>query len=199
MTPSDPVTPVSAFDVTFSTSSLKRGVEPSSTPRVAAYPGTFDPPHNGHLDIYRQATWNFDKVIVVIAKNAGKEPFLDAVHRQEAWQRIIERPQDEVVIASPASAPITDVLHNLGAGSIVRGLRGPEDCAAERAFREFVQRVDPGSFEMVYYMCSSDLVDVSSTIIKQLLQLRRAGELIKNYVPHEVLGYIQERYLLPRA
>lgn len=173
-------------------------VKPQDTPRVAVYPGTFDPPHEGHLDIYRQATWNFDKVIIAIARNAGKVQLLDPRERQEAWQKIIERPQDEVVIATPATAPITDVVSNLGGDTIIRGLRGPEDMAAERAFREFVERTASGT-NIVYYMCARDLIDVSGTTVKQLAQLKRPGELLRSYLPWDVLQYILDRGLIPKS
>ncbi|MDW8371936.1 MAG: adenylyltransferase/cytidyltransferase family protein, partial [Geminicoccaceae bacterium] len=45
-----------------------------SRKRVAVYPGTFDPIHNGHLDVIRRATLLVDRLIVAVAINAGKDP-----------------------------------------------------------------------------------------------------------------------------
>ena len=42
--------------------------------RVGIYPGTFDPIHNGHLDIIRRATSLVDRLVIAVAVNAGKEP-----------------------------------------------------------------------------------------------------------------------------
>ena len=51
--------------------------------RVGVYPGTFDPIHNGHLDVIRRATLLVDRLIVAVAINAGKEPLFTLEERAE--------------------------------------------------------------------------------------------------------------------
>ena len=52
-----------------------------SKKRVAVYPGTFDPIHNGHLDVIRRATLLVDRLIVAVAINAGKDPLFSLEER----------------------------------------------------------------------------------------------------------------------
>ena len=56
--------------------------------RIAIYPGSFDPPTNGHLDIVRRATTLFDKVIVAVGNNLSKSGFLTIAEREEALRAI---------------------------------------------------------------------------------------------------------------
>ena len=53
------------------------------SPRVALYPGTFDPITNGHLDIIKRATRLVDHLIIAVARNAGKNPLLGVDERVE--------------------------------------------------------------------------------------------------------------------
>ncbi|MGH6928379.1 MAG: adenylyltransferase/cytidyltransferase family protein, partial [Dongiaceae bacterium] len=52
-------------------------------PRIAIYPGTFDPITNGHMDMIRRATRVADHLIVAVARNAGKNPLLAVDERLE--------------------------------------------------------------------------------------------------------------------
>lgn len=159
-------------------------------PKIAAYPGTFDPPHNGHENIYRQAQWFFDKIYIVIGRNGAKSGsyMLDPEERAEAWKQIIERPEDRVVIA-PDGEPITDTVTKLGCTEIIRGPRTSADFHSERAFREFVKRTEAG-IDLAYFMCDQEFCDVSGTVIKQLRYLDDAPRLIAPYVPTAVHGYM---------
>src|ERR671929_1974545 len=49
--------------------------------RIGVYPGTFDPIHNGHIDVIRRATVLVDRLIVAVAINAGKEPLFPLEER----------------------------------------------------------------------------------------------------------------------
>jgi len=67
--------------------------------RTGIYPGTFDPIHNGHLDVIRRATVLVDELIVGIAINAGKDPLFDVEERAA-----IAAPTREIGSSSPGTS-----------------------------------------------------------------------------------------------
>jgi pantetheine-phosphate adenylyltransferase len=98
--------------------------------RVGVYPGTFDPITNGHTDIILRATRLVDKLVVGVARNAGKGPIFSteervAIVREEiavldngAHDRIEVRPFDNLLMHFAMS---------VGAAVIIRGLRAVSD------------------------------------------------------------------------
>lgn len=57
-------------------------------PRVAVYTGTFDPVHNGHLDIIRRGSRLFDRVVVGVGQNPEKGPFFTSEERVELLRKV---------------------------------------------------------------------------------------------------------------
>ncbi|MBP5760702.1 MAG: adenylyltransferase/cytidyltransferase family protein, partial [Verrucomicrobia bacterium] len=64
---------------------------------IAVYPGSFDPIHNGHIDVIRRASRIFDKVIVTIANNESKSPCFTLTERKELVEKaMVDCPNVEV-------------------------------------------------------------------------------------------------------
>jgi len=59
-------------------------------PRIALYPGSFDPVTNGHLDVVRQAVILCDKLIVAIGVSPGKKPLFSTEERLEMARAVFE-------------------------------------------------------------------------------------------------------------
>ena len=157
---------------------------------IALFPGSFDPVTKAHADVYWQANRAFGYVVPVIASNPGKDKgLLSPSFRQEAWRSILGKTEPEPVIA-PAGASIVDLAHQLGARTIVRGLRGPEDFAAERAYREFIARNGPG-IDVAYFFTSSCCSDISSSAVRQILTLEGSDRMLTGYLDTAVIGYLR--------
>jgi pantetheine-phosphate adenylyltransferase len=91
----------------------------------AIYPGSFDPPTNGHLDIMRRASGIFDQLEVVIADNAQKRYMFNADERFEMITSMVaELPNVQVTIWKGL---IVDFAEKIGARVIVRGVRALSD------------------------------------------------------------------------
>ena len=93
--------------------------------RVAIYPGSFDPPTNGHLDIVERSSRLFDKVVVAVGRNLAKKTLFDADERialmQEAcrkWGNVEVRAFDGLQV---------DFAKQCGATFIIRGIRALSD------------------------------------------------------------------------
>jgi len=98
--------------------------------RVAVYPGSFDPITLGHVDVLRRALGVFDRVVVAVLVNPKKVPMLDidarvAVIRSGVGEALADR-ADRVDVR-PFAGLTVDACRELGARSIVRGLRAVSD------------------------------------------------------------------------
>ena len=94
--------------------------------RIAVCPGSFDPVTLGHLDIITRASKLFDKVIVLISRNAGKaQPSFTATERMLMIEAVTHD-LDNVVI-DILDGLLADYVRNVGAIAIVKGLRAVSD------------------------------------------------------------------------
>jgi pantetheine-phosphate adenylyltransferase len=157
---------------------------------ISLYPGSFDPVTLAHEDIYRQASDTLGTVIPVIASNPGKTGgLLSQSGRAEAWEMVLCSDDPSPVIL-PDGASIFSLAEQLGATTIVRGLRGPGDFEPERAYREFIKRNAP-RINVAYFVSSPAHADVSSTAVRQILTLSGSDHFLAGYLDTAVIGYLR--------
>jgi len=153
--------------------------------RVAIYPGSFDPPTLAHQEIRRQALEVFDRVPVIMGKNDGKsKTAFPPANRCRMWMAMGVEPEDYRI--GNSGECVVDWAQEFGASHVVRGIRGPEDLPAERAYRRFLMQASHGAVDVVYFMTPPDLADVSSSAVRQIFALRKKAAL---------LGWVDSRIL----
>jgi len=92
----------------------------------AVYPGSFDPLHNGHLDVIRRATRIFGRLTVAVLHNPGKrDQMFSAAERVEIIRQATEGMEN--VTADTFDGLLADYVRILGADVIVKGLRAISD------------------------------------------------------------------------
>src|SRR5262245_49395584 len=97
----------------------------SPTPRIAVYPGSFDPLTNGHVDIIERGTRIFDRVIVAVLVNAGKQPLFSVSERVELIRDTFkDEPKIEV---DTFDGLLVEYASRRGISVIVKGLRTVSD------------------------------------------------------------------------
>lgn len=134
----------------------------------AVCPGSFDPVTHGHLDIIARAAALFNEVVVVVLHNPSKQGFFSVAERID----LIEH----AIAASPRAAAITvesyadrllvDVCREVGAGVIVKGLRGPGDYSYETPMARMNAHMS--GVETVFLAADPRLEHVSSSLIREI-------------------------------
>jgi pantetheine-phosphate adenylyltransferase len=163
--------------------------------RVGIYPGTFDPIHNGHLDVIRRATALVDKLIVAVAINAGKDPLFDLEQRT----RMVEADINAIMAANAHNGALVEVRPfdtllvrfalQQGADVIIRGLRAVSDFEYEFQMAANNRRLCP-RIETVFLMASETNQFISSRFVKEIHGLE--GD-VSSFVSPHVLRRLEER------
>ena len=156
--------------------------------RTAIYPGTFDPVTSGHLDVLHRALTLFDRVIVAVAKNAGKKPVFTAEERARLFA---ENVKDLKNVEVEAFDGLTiDFARAHRATAIIRGLRAVSDFEFEFQMAQMNRHLD-NHVETVFLMTSHKHFFTSSTLIKQVAEFNAEG--IRNLVPDNVIEALRSK------
>lgn len=135
---------------------------------LAIYPGTFDPPTLGHLDIIERASKLFDTLIVAIGTNNSKKNTLTPQQRLTVLQEIVGHlPNVSVAIFEGL---LIEFAQEQGAKSIVRGLRAISDFEYEFQMA-MVNRRLTDKVDTVFLMTKWDYSYLSSSIVREVAQL----------------------------
>lgn len=147
---------------------------------IAIYPGTFDPVTYGHLDIVKRATKLFDKIIIGVAEDTGKNTLFNINERKELlFEEVKHLPNVEVKDFSGLLVKFAEVEK---ASTIIRGVRAVSDFEYEFQLSLMNKKLSP-NLETVFLMTSSDYLFINSTLIKQVSSL---GGCIEGLVPNQV-------------
>ncbi|MCX7046123.1 MAG: pantetheine-phosphate adenylyltransferase [Candidatus Sumerlaeota bacterium] len=156
--------------------------------RIALYPGTFDMPTNGHLNLIHRAARLFPKVIVAVAINDSKKPMLTVEERVELLRRIT-RDLPTVEVASFQGLTV-EFARKIGAKVIVRGLRAVSDFEFELQMALINKQLDP-EIETIYLAPDLENSFLSSTATRELMS--HGGDLT-SFVPPDVKAYLSEKF-----
>jgi len=148
--------------------------------RTAIYPGSFDPLTNGHLDVIERAVKLFDRIVVAVARNEGKQPLFTLDERLKLVRRGIQHL--DRVEADSFDALLVDYVEQRSAQAIVRGLRAVSDFEFEFQLalmnRKLNERV-----ETIFMMPKDTYTFLSSRIVKEIARL---GGDVSAFVPAHV-------------
>jgi pantetheine-phosphate adenylyltransferase len=159
----------------------------SREPRIAVYPGSFDPLHEGHVDIMLRCRPLFDEVIVAILSNDEKQPLFSVEERVEMIREVLGG-QPGFRVAS-FSGLLVHFMDRVGACAIVRGLRAVSDFEYEFQMALMNRRLSPG-IETVFMTPREEYSFLSSRLVKEAFRL---GGDLSGLVPEPVLRRLRER------
>lgn len=135
------------------------------SPKIAVYAGTFDPITNGHIDLAVRATRLFERVIVGVAGSPDKQPLFDLDERTAlARAALADYPEIQV---QGFSGLLIDFLQELGALTILRGLRAASDFEYEFQLASMNRRLDE-QVETVFLTPPEQYIFVSASLVREL-------------------------------
>ena len=151
------------------------------------FPGTFDPPTNGHLDLMRRAARMFERVVVVIAVNPHKEALFSAQEREQMVRTmVVDLPNTEVQLWQGL---VVDYAEQSGIRTLLRGVRALSDFEYEFELSMMNRALRP-TIETIFMPTDQKYFVLRSSAIKEVA---RFGEDIRNMVPEVVARALIEK------
>lgn len=155
--------------------------------KTAIYPGSFDPIHNGHLDVVERAAKLWDRIVVAVAYNEAKSGLFTPSERVELIQSATSHLESVEVVSFEGL--LVDFVDKRGADVVVRGLRAISDFEYEFQMALMNRSLDE-DLETVFLMPSQENIYLSSRIVKEVAKL--GGE-IERFVPAVVFEALNEK------
>ena len=137
--------------------------------KTAIFPGSFDPFTRGHEAVVDEALTLFDKVIIAIGDNIGKRSLLSVENRLRLIRKVYaDNPRVECIAYSTLTG---DAAREVGATSIIRGVRNTVDFEYERTMAQINRRIFP-DITTVMLFTPPTLSDIASSTVRELWNFR---------------------------
>ena len=147
---------------------------------IAIYPGSFDPPTNGHLDLIQRGSKIFDELVVAVLRNLEKAPLFSVSERVAMLETLTE---DYANVRVDTFDGLTvDYADRVGASCVLRGIRAFSDYEYELQMALMNRKLRP-ELETVFMMPAEKYSYLSSKLVREVAQL---GGSIKGLVPELV-------------
>lgn len=155
--------------------------------RVALLPGSFDPFHNGHLEVVERAARLFDEVVVAVVRNPQKStPLFTLEERREMLEEALGHLPG--VRTESVSTLVVNVAREVGASAIVKGLRAVSDFENELQMAQMNRQLS--GVETVFIPTSSAHSFIASRLLREVA---RFGGDVSAFVPRVVLERLEKK------
>ena len=147
---------------------------------IAIYPGSFDPPTNGHLDLIERGSHIFDELVVAILRNAEKSPLFSVAERRQMLEDLTDRFAN--VRVDTFDGLTVEYATRMKARVVLRGIRAISDYEYELQMALMNRKLQP-RLETVFMMPAEQYSYLSSRLVREVAQL---GGSIQDLVPDTV-------------
>lgn len=146
-------------------------------PRIAIYPGTFDPITNGHADLVQRAAPLFETLIIAVAESPHKGPGLSLAQRVSLAQETLRHIPN--VDVRGFDSLLAHFVESIGAGVLIRGLRAVSDFEYEFQLASMNRHLIP-SVETLFMTPAEKYAFISSSLVREISRL---GGDVSKFVP----------------
>ncbi|MDR0881631.1 MAG: pantetheine-phosphate adenylyltransferase [Candidatus Adiutrix sp.] len=161
---------------------------------IGIYAGSFDPLTNGHLEIIQQAAHIFDRVIVLVAANPGKPPWLSLTERRRIIEESLEGRAGVDILTGPGTS--VEYAHQRG-GCLIRGLGEFTDYPAEKTLWGVNCRLRP-EVATVFLMTRGAENQMRSSTVREAAQYQFGWRSIRDTVPRATFNAVALKLLAAR-
>jgi pantetheine-phosphate adenylyltransferase len=154
---------------------------------TAIYPGSFDPPTNGHLDLIQRGAKIFEELVVAILRNSEKSPMFSVAERREMLRELTADLSN--VRIDTFDGLMVEYAKSIDAMCVLRGIRAISDYEYELQMAFMNRNLEP-TLETVFMMPAVKYSYVSSRLVREVAQ---AGGPVKGLVPEIVEQKLREK------
>ena len=156
--------------------------------RIALIPGSFDPVHNGHLEVIERASRLFDEVVVAALRNPQKsEALFDDDERRDMLEETVTHLANVRIVSM--STLVVNVAQEVGASAIVKGLRAVSDFENELQMAQMNKQLS--GVETLFIPTSSAHSFIASRLLREVA---RFGGDVTSFVPKSVAQRLEEKF-----
>ncbi len=153
----------------------------------AIYPGSFDPPTNGHLDLIQRGAKIFEELVVAILRNSEKTPMFSVSERLEMLKELTADLNN--VRIDTFDGLMVEYAKSMDAMCVLRGIRAISDYEYELQMALMNRKIEP-TLETVFMMPADKYSYVSSRLVREVAQV---GGPVKGLVPEVVEQKLREK------
>jgi pantetheine-phosphate adenylyltransferase len=154
---------------------------------TAIYPGSFDPPTNGHLDLIERGSKIFDELVVAILRNPDKDPLFSVGERRRMLEALTAEFHN--VRVDTFDGLTVDYAAKMKASAVLRGIRALSDYEYELQMALMNRKLQP-NLETVFMMPAEQYSYLSSRLVREVAKL---GGSIADLVPQMVEQRLREK------